>query len=420
MTTEHKPSLPQFLLIPEYMTKGEETEIFEKFCKKNNIDDPKKAVFVFPGNSGHHGKENSLFSQKSGGGLGIPARKLGDAGIPVLSLPTVDVGEPLKTGDEIPALAKQAMADLCKAAGYGFNIVLPVREKKKRTRTKEGTDESKEFAADTFFPEGCHFPSSDEDKKLLYEPSFWGADGINSQPNPILAQYYFDHLGQLKRLMSHVTTLKNEKEREEFFKQLREGKVGNNKYKDLHDSYLEGLAESKESRKDPWFEPVVKGKSANIYGNKSKTKHNFGPAEKKDIIKCIADNGCTVKENNPNSMTAIGKDGKEICTVTPNEVVVSGTDYKLAILLALINFPGQELVFSDVPAAEKPKFEKAFKEVIAEFEEDHPDAKEIKYIFEDEVSKKSDKSSEKAAEIEKKYPVVPNDKEDGPLTNGHW
>ncbi len=163
-----------------------------------------------------------------------------------------------------------------------------------------------------------------------------------------------------------------------------------------------------------------KSKNSRIHGNKDKTRHNFSKAEKENIKKYIEEKGCTVKENGPNSIIAIGKDGKEECTVTPNEVVVTGTDYKLAIHLALINFPGQTLIFDYVPAAEKPKFEKAFKEAMNEFKEAHPDMKDdIKYVFEIEVSKKSDKSSNRVTDLEKKYPEVVHDTRKCSLTGGN-
>lgn len=177
-----------------------------------------------------------------------------------------------------------------------------------------------------------------------------------------------------------------------------------------------------EKREEKKEDADLKSKKSGIHGDKSKIKQNFGPTEKKEIIKCIADNRCTVKENNANSMTAIDKDGKEVCTITPNEVVVSGNDYKLAILIALINFPNQELVFSDVPAAEKPKFIKAFKEAKEEFKDTHPDVRDdIKYVFENEVSK-PDKNSKKDIDLEKKYPEVKQTRRDGiqsSLTGGN-
>ncbi len=141
--------------------------------------DLEKAVFIFPGNTGHHqadGTTPSLYKIKSGGGLAKVAANWGKSGHPTLSLPTT--GMPvLKDGDEIPAKAKGAIKELYKALGAGFHLVLPVRP-----HTGGGLFDA---------------PLANGSKDAV-EPSLWG--GIDKTKNPILANYYLQELNKLHRV----------------------------------------------------------------------------------------------------------------------------------------------------------------------------------------------------------------------------
>lgn len=137
---------------------------FEKICEQHGVD-PKKTVFIFPGNPGHHGKNSTLFSNKSGGGLGVPAGELGDKGYPVLSLPTTGMVQ----GDKgkVDFLAENAIADIWRAIGAGYNVMLPVR--------KLGS-------------QGKYFEEELNHVQGGWEPNFWG--GYEPTGNTVLAAYY--------------------------------------------------------------------------------------------------------------------------------------------------------------------------------------------------------------------------------------
>lgn len=141
---------------------------------------PTRAVFIFPSNASHHTPNTTLYTNKGGTGLGVPADKFGKKGWPVLGMPT----EESLTRDD--SCVKKAMEDIWKAIGFGLDIVLPVRP------TGIFTNEKKE----AFFKEGKLNGSPDN------EPSFWGDTFPNG--NPDLAKYY---LTQLNLIQNFTTTL---------------------------------------------------------------------------------------------------------------------------------------------------------------------------------------------------------------------
>jgi hypothetical protein len=94
---------------------------FKKAATEQNLD-PKKVVFLFPGNSGHHGGGNNLFSVKGGGGLAVPAMNLGNQGYPVLSLPTTSM-ENWSTNSKQQQTVAGAIADLYRAVGGRLPLI---------------------------------------------------------------------------------------------------------------------------------------------------------------------------------------------------------------------------------------------------------------------------------------------------------
>lgn len=216
----------------KFMSGGVNVSNFKKFCKDEKIADPKKAVFIFPGNDGHHGGNNSLFSIKSGGGLAKAADELGNAGIATLSLPTVGVPQ-LSPGQAVPKLASDAVADLWKAAGFGLNIVLPVRP-------KDNND---------FFPAGCKFDVNSKD----FEPSFWGSTGINTTPNVDLAKYYFDELKKLQDFVALSDALKQTE-----LEKMKNS--GNPSDKAFYAAYQKGV--EAQTQPSPWFDSKTELKAS--------------------------------------------------------------------------------------------------------------------------------------------------------------
>jgi hypothetical protein len=131
-----------------------------------------RAVFIFPGNTGHHGPHHNLYSHKSGGGLGVPAGVLGKAGHPVLSLPTTGM-ENYDNDPRVQQIAKDAIADLWRVIGNGMDIVLPVRNHDANSKFFKGS-----------------LPGA-----AGLEPNFWGKNNLT--PNPNLAQFYLDEIDKI-------------------------------------------------------------------------------------------------------------------------------------------------------------------------------------------------------------------------------
>lgn len=156
-----------------YTEGRQDVDNFKTVCRSNGLD-PKKVIFVFPGNPSHHGPHVTPYTIKSGGGLAAVAQALGQAGYPTLSLPTTGM-EHSSNDPNIEEIGKKAVDDLFKAVGEGFHIMIPVR---KRTE---------------FFPRGLIAFNGKR------EPSFWGA--INKQANIPLAEYYLQQLELLAALI---------------------------------------------------------------------------------------------------------------------------------------------------------------------------------------------------------------------------
>ncbi len=130
----------------------------------------KKTVFIFPGNMSHH-QDHTLFSSKSGGGLGEKAGNLSRQPdpFPVLSLPTGTSGVTINS-----AQAKTAIIDLWRAVGAGYSLVLPVRP----------------FQTKTIHPFDKALPNC-----TGKEPAFWGDN--NTTFDPAVAQLYSDQITAL-------------------------------------------------------------------------------------------------------------------------------------------------------------------------------------------------------------------------------
>lgn len=227
----------------QLMTGTVNLSTFRTFCQNKNITDPQKAVFLFPGNNTHHGAGTSLYSVKGGGNLAGIAETLGNTGIPTLSLPTVGVPQ-VPIDGAIPPLASGAVADLWKAVGFGLHIVLPVREKRGGTRTAT-PDAGRIYTANDFFPANSHFTHlRNNADNTLYEPSLWGINGINPEPNPGLAKYYFDELNKLKVFMALAEAQKQT--------ELTRMQTSNNPSDvALYTAYMAGVAAK--TQPDPWF-----------------------------------------------------------------------------------------------------------------------------------------------------------------------
>lgn len=182
-------------------------------CENNKIE-AEKAVFIFPGNTGHHGSKHNLYSVKSGSGLAIPAGELGRDGFPVLSLPTTGM-ENWSKDEKIEGIANKAIADLWRAVGAGYHLVLPVRNHNN----------------DTYFSESL--------KDTKVEPNFWG--GIQMKPNKALADHYTNHLNILTQFIAVIGTQQEEEALEEIRK----------KHPDLVEAYHTG---KKMKENDSWLQ----------------------------------------------------------------------------------------------------------------------------------------------------------------------
>lgn len=190
----------------------------QKAAKENNLD-PKKVVFLFPGNSSHHLKGTNLYTIKGGAGLAIPAQNLGSLGYPVLSLPTTNM-EKWSTDLKQQQTVNGALADLYRAVGAGYHLLLPVRSHHNTT----------------------YFDSGLADTDGLAEPSFWGLN--LKTPNKPLATHYIQELDTLA----------------EFIKLPEEERIKAAQADSLNPffaAYLEGLQMQED---DPWLQLPVSTK----------------------------------------------------------------------------------------------------------------------------------------------------------------
>ncbi len=161
---------------------------------------PEQVVFLFPGNKSHHTSKTTLFSNKGGAGLAQAAANIGRKGYPTLSLPTTNM-EQWEISQNIKETVDGAMADLYRAVGAGFQLMLPVRK-------HENT---------TYFDKGLENAA---DKEL--EPSFWG--GVLRAANKPLAGYYIDQLDILNQFFDLSEEAREQDNENIFFKYYLEGK----------------------------------------------------------------------------------------------------------------------------------------------------------------------------------------------------
>ncbi len=149
-------------------------QTYENFARANKFN-PRKSVFLFPSNTGHHTKEHSLYSRKSGGGLAGVAAELYEHEIPALGLPTTSMPSQMtlkqieQPSDFSERCAKKAISDIWAAVGFGLDVVCPVRERR---------------ADSQYFSEALT-----EDNK---EARLWG--NIEKTPNLALGDYYHEQL----------------------------------------------------------------------------------------------------------------------------------------------------------------------------------------------------------------------------------
>lgn len=136
----------------------------------------RKTIFIFPGNPEHHSENTTLLSQKTGGGLAKLAEDLGADGYPCLSLPTTGIDK-VDNEDAIPLIAKNAVADLWRAVGAGYNLMLITRNYQ-----SFDTVENKYFSSPI---SGTNF-----------EPSFYGQN--EKTANIHLADYYVGQINAIK------------------------------------------------------------------------------------------------------------------------------------------------------------------------------------------------------------------------------
>lgn len=176
--------------------------------------DPKRTVLIFPGNPGHHTKNTTLFSIKYGAGLAALATTLGNTGHPVLSLPTTGM-ESWYQDTQTQQIAQTAIADLYRALGAGFSLLLPVRPHINNAY----------FSQALLNCPGC-------------EPNFWG--GIQNTPNQALSDYYLTELAKLHQFIY----LSDEKKR-----QTIAAEPSNFRYQ----AFLDG--EKKQTTHDQWLTP---------------------------------------------------------------------------------------------------------------------------------------------------------------------
>lgn len=151
---------------------------YKELCENNGYNpEEKKCIFIFPGNDSHHVLGTTLFSIKSGGGLAAASAAIGTAGYPTLSLPTTSM-EQWSTNGRQQQIVQGAVADLYKALGAGYQLMLPVREHQ----------------------DARYFDYPLQPAEMSLEPSFWG--GIQAAANKPLANYYIKELNALSLFMS--------------------------------------------------------------------------------------------------------------------------------------------------------------------------------------------------------------------------
>lgn len=185
---------------------------FEELCVGNSLD-PKKVIFLFPGNSGHHTRDTTLFSIKSGAGLAALANNIGTKGYPVLSLPTTSM-ENWNSDQRQKAIVQNAIANLYRGLGAGFSFMLPVRGHKNTT----------------YFDQAL--------KTNGTEPNFWG--GVQLSANKPLAAHYIQALDQFADFIALP-----ESERQDHIKA------------NPNDVFLKAYVNGQEmSDQDPWLQPV--------------------------------------------------------------------------------------------------------------------------------------------------------------------
>ncbi|RUQ81871.1 hypothetical protein [Legionella septentrionalis] len=194
-------------------------ENYQEFCKQNGKD-PKQCVFVFPGNPSHHTPEHTLFSVKEGkSNLNAVAQRFGEAGFPTLSLPTV-------LNQDI-SLPQRAMADLWRAAGAGYTIILPVRP---------------------FGEKGQYFNSPlSKSNNYAVELNFWG--GNEGEPNPGLGHFYNTYIVNLHTFLHMRET--GEPNRAQHLQNFSRQMQGFNLHQNLANSYTTGELYPQ----DAWLQP---------------------------------------------------------------------------------------------------------------------------------------------------------------------
>jgi hypothetical protein len=160
----------KILLWPKEGGKEMTSKTFIDFVMSNKLT-LENTVFVFPGNTSHQGGTNTLHSRKQGSGLADIANSLFEANVPTLGIPIrVDNHQQ----------AENAIHDIWRAIGFGYNIVIPVRKHTKRI----------------FFNQPIG--------GTRYEPMFWDEESKESA-NPSLGRYYVDNI----KAMLNYETLKH-------------------------------------------------------------------------------------------------------------------------------------------------------------------------------------------------------------------
>lgn len=186
--------MPKFITYDGRINTADE---FRKICQSQGVNDA-NVFFIFPSNTipgnKHHTEHGAtLYSHKSGAGLAHVADFLGKAGIATLGLPTKgDDLNNLKNVASIPAIAKNAVADIWKAVGSGLTPILPVRD----------FDYHVENAPPNGLKNGNGIkyfthPLGGADRK---EPRFYGEN--ESNPNLVLADYYVQQLNLLQQFLA--------------------------------------------------------------------------------------------------------------------------------------------------------------------------------------------------------------------------
>lgn len=150
--------------------------------KKQLGNKAKSTLFIFPGNDSHHQPQHTLDQCPiTGDGLAKPAAEIqndSECG-PALSLPVTNVRD--NVAENGTDYVKSALRDIWTAIGQGFLVALPVRQ-----------HINKQYFQDKL----C------KDKKgRSMEPKFWG--GVETEPNPKLAEFYLNELKKIQRYFEH-------------------------------------------------------------------------------------------------------------------------------------------------------------------------------------------------------------------------